>query len=276
MYRRMFFEETLLFQVVSALEELHSLKVERATNIQPENTMSEMLKEMALVEKKQIVSVSDTLTRFKHEVEYAQREPTPNEELEAVDKVMLTYYGPNLHILPGERPRLLENMLRDGENKTNRAWATFSKLADDIRVKLLAIKYLLDRAPHAGNHGEKNRRIAEVGELMVTVIQEMAKVKGAEEYDSYRTRYTSGSWDYVQALTDLHHKTQNAEKLEAQLIEITADNQKMRAELDRLYELVSQQDEKENDIHSITHPPVRDGSEFGPIKPIETEDEIPF
>lgn len=278
MYRRFSIDDDVLMKVLAALQELHSLKVERATSIQPDSIMSKMLAEMAKIERKEIASLSHTMATFRDQVEWGYKEPTPNEELDAVDAVIIKLIGSE-RFYPERRAALIDNIVKDAENKRQRAWAMFAKLADDIRIKMLAIKYLLDRAPHAGNHHEKNRRITEVGELIVTVIEEMAKVKEPTDYDSHRTHFTSGSWNYIQAMTEIHHKTQDMENTEEQLQAAVTKIKEMQAELDRMYAIVGRQDENVNDTYGDTNPSVLDGVYTRPIKPtskLVADDEIAF
>lgn len=211
MYRKFYIDEEIIQAVVAALIELQSLKIERLRQLTPADGGNEIQH----VEAGSIQDLLQTIDQFKRAIRNGETEQDENEQLAAIDKFLKTAseeagYGYGTANRLAELKHYLNSIVDD----KHRAYRTFARLADDMRVKLLAVQFLIAGVSHAATHREKNTKLDMLADTIDSLIEGLTQIDkdNPHYYDWHGGNI--GSWDYVKALTDLHHRNSAIKRLQ--------------------------------------------------------------
>lgn len=266
MWLRWYCDKDVVTDVLAALQEFKSMKASRLHQMLANLEDNEEAKIILNSEAKDDSRITRIYEQFAEVIRYhGETEATENEKLAAIRKFMNEVLAKHTggRIIGQDIVKEVKGYFKGVIDEKEAAYATFATLADDMRVKLLAVQFLLEDARTAATHRAKNEAMDSVLRVLTTIIENLGRVD-KNHPESYRYNlHRTGSWDYAQTLAEMHHQKSELEMLRQENETLKAGFQAMEKEVDRLTTIVGEQDQKENDIDSIINPPVK-------------EDEIPF
>jgi hypothetical protein len=206
-YRKFYIEDEIVRNVITYLHELQSLKRERLENNWDDDVTN--------VERDHLKSISYVFSKLKWAIEYSETEQDENEELAAVDKLMKEISKEaGYSYATKNRTRAMRNYFESIQQDKHEAYKVFAALVDDMRIKLLAVQFLINGVLVSATHRVKDTKLGMVQETLDALIEDLGKTNKDRPQDYFWRHESLGSWDYAKALTKLHHKSSNIDRLE--------------------------------------------------------------
>lgn len=214
MWSRFWMDKEKLDKVVMVFQEHISLLVDRANILK---TGTEEQVEIWRGEMKRIREIQDLREALAYAVNGGDTQATENEQLEAIRKWMneVLIKEARHGFYDKDLVKVLQGYFKDVLYQKEKAYGIFASLADDMRVKLLAVQFLLEQARYAGTHREKNGRIQTTLETINVIVENLGRIdKGDPQSYEYVTHTNVGDWSYIRTLRDMHYQKQRLQTLE--------------------------------------------------------------
>jgi len=177
--------------------------------------------------------LEDLTDRFNWAIDNEPR-ATESEEMASIDALIErvtkeTGWGYAGNDRSGTLKRYYESLQQDRSD----AYGLFATLADDIRVKLLAMQFMIQSVLSSATHREKDTKLDMLSESVAAIVMELQKIDKDRPQTYQWYKQASGSWDYARALRDLHHQKSRIQSLEERASNLEAENEGLRQELVR-------------------------------------------
>jgi hypothetical protein len=241
-YIRFWSHEEILQEVVGALKQFIEIKTERLHSFHVEtdedkNTYSN--------EKRDLTNLSRLAHDFYDHVQRGENKASDNEELVAIDELIKEIGRENGYSYAGlKRAEAIRAHFEQLKQQKHEALKVYAALADEIRVKMLALEFMLNAATNSATHREKDSKIRIVIESLVSVIEDLVKVDVDDTHSFYRDLNTSGSWRYARAMSDLHHKGSAIKGMEKQIEKLSQQVAIQKQERNELREIFARDQEE--------------------------------
>jgi hypothetical protein len=245
-YRRILIEEDVVAGIEGALKELTSIYTERhgdvsQTDLEPYRSTRDFLSN-------RIRELNTLMDRFFTNRFMGETKETENEQLASLDKLLKEMGKEHgAHYSTTDRINAIKHYFEDLRQEKQNAYGLFATLTDDIRVKLLAMQFMVSSVLSSATHREKDTKLGMLEESIEAVTQELQKIDKdrPETYQWYKSR--TGSWDYAKALRDLHHQKSRTTELEETLERATSESILLVAEVEALKREVEELREGDQD-----------------------------
>lgn len=225
MYRRFYHHEERLQEIISRLEELYTIKLERHKGLPTDSAIEEGATP-AWTERKAIDRLAYLIDDFRSSINYGESELDQNEALAAIDKLIETDMVKEAgHSYAGkDRVKIIRNYFSDIVRQKQDAYRVFARLVDEQRVRMLAIKMLATSVGYSATHREKDTKLRMMIQNIDALIHDLTGIdKDHPEYYEYGRRHSDiGSWDYAKAITQLHHENSRVRRMEKEVEELRA------------------------------------------------------
>lgn len=154
-------------------------------------------------------------------VRYADQEPTKDEELAAIDELLKkASKEAGHHYADRQRARQLESYFDSLCTQKGKAYATLAAFADDQRVKLLALQFMIDAALACPTHRMKDSRLHMAQDAINAIVQGLSGIDKGNIWDFAHVLGTTGSWDYRKLAAEVYQKNQQIEAMQKRLEEL--------------------------------------------------------
>lgn len=150
-------------------------------------------------------------------LENLRNQPTPDEEKEEIKRSINDLFeGLGVRY----RGRLVEEIqwgVREVKCQRDAAFGLVATLVDDQRIKLEALRWLIQSALDAPTHASKNARLRLGLEAIKEIIAEMQKID-PDNISRYTVHdWRAGSWNLRRLQADVYHKDTQIRALQEQL-----------------------------------------------------------
>jgi hypothetical protein len=227
MYAKFWCDKEKVDGIISVAKAYLAVLTERTETLRKTNNLTDEESDLFRHQAKQADEVYRTIEGFEWSVKSGDTDQTENEQLAAINawiKEELVKHSRGMHV--GDLVKSLKAYFKDVIDEKENAYKVFATLADDMRVKLLAVQFLLEQAEHGATHREKNYRINQINQTITTLIENLGRVdkNNPRDYYYHISRSNVGSWDYVQTLTEMHHRKTELENLKKEVEQLRLDN----------------------------------------------------
>lgn len=226
MYRRYHTKDEVVQEILGALNELCSIKIERAKELSAaaEEVDFSQERDPARFEQKSIRRLAWLIEEFQGAINYGESELEENEQLRAIDQLISTDMVKEAgHMSSGkDRVKIIRGYFADVVRQKQDAYRVFAKLVDEQRVRMLAIKMLAASVEHSATHREKDTKLRMMVQNIDALIHDLTGIdKDHPHYYEYGWKYSDvGSWDYAKAITQLHHENSRVSRMEKEIEEL--------------------------------------------------------
>lgn len=225
MWQKWFSKKELVEEVIATLREYHALLIERAEVLRHTKGLSDEEHALFNAQAKTADRVYRLLDEFTHSIINGDTQATENEQLAQIQKwineELVREAG--YHHDGKDFVKSLKAYFQRFLDQKSKAYEVFATLADDMRVKLLAVQFLLEQATHASTHRAKDARIQTIRETITTIVENLGRIdKDQPEQYFWHVRSNTGSWDYVEALRQMHYQRIELESLRQENEELKA------------------------------------------------------
>lgn len=218
---------------IGVMQEYLAILIERTEVLRHTKGLTDDEHNLFQVEAKNSDRVYRILEGFKSSVNSGDTEATENEQLVQlqrwISEDLVKEAGYHHH--EKDFTKSLKAYFQRFLDQKSKAYEVFATLADDMRVKLLAIQFLLEQATHASTHRAKDARIQTIHETITTIVENLGRIdKNQPEQYFWHVRSNTGSWDYIEALRQMHYQRIELEGLRQ-------ENEELKAQVGKLMEV---------------------------------------
>lgn len=212
-YKNLFIQVETVQAAIAAMTELATLRRAQIIHSTGPNSVSEDAPAL-----RQVRLLEWHAEQLSESARYTDSKPTEGEELTAIDNLLVKIskeagYGYGTR----ERAKQLESYFESLRDQKSKAHATLAAFADDQRVKLMALQFMVEAALHGATHRMKDSRLYMVLDSINAIAQGLSGIDKDDVWEFGRHIGSTGSWDYRKLAAEVYRKNQRIQELEEKI-----------------------------------------------------------
>lgn len=213
-YKQFYIDEDILHRARAALEELATLRRQQIANNGPVGDNDDHDGRILIRE------LENASRKIGYVIQDEGRQMSKDEELEAIDRTLAKLSAAAGYVSTGNRAEKLNRYAESVLLDRDRAYSTFATFANEMRVQVLALRFVAENMLHCGTHREKANVLSVLLDAMRAVEQSIVKVDGDPKMYDYFSEYqhNEGSWSFRDLLADKRHLEDKLRRVQDELL----------------------------------------------------------